>query len=76
MFLGIHQYSKPGLCAGPCHGGEEGGGDVCGGGHGDLHQECPHGLQSQMFSGQNLEQVQEKMCQELLLGVVIINSLL
>jgi hypothetical protein len=76
MFLRIQSCSEPGLCAGPCHGGAEGGGEVWGGGHGDLHQECPHGLQSQVFSGQNMEQVQEEVCQEFLLRVEIIHFIL
>ena len=65
MFSPDRPWSQPGLHAGPCEGGAGGGGDVCEGGY--WHKECPHGLQSQVFSGQSMEQVQGKVCQELLL---------
>ena len=40
-------------------------------GPGPGHQERAHGLQSQVFQGQDMEQVQGKVCQELLLVLLV-----
>ena len=40
-------------------------------GPGPGHQERAHGLQSQVFKGQDMEQVQDQMCQELLLVLLV-----
>ena len=66
----IWPWSQPGLCAEPCNRGAGGGGQVCEGGHGHHHQECPHGLQSQVFPGPDMEQVQGEVCQELFLDIL------